>query len=63
MRTRDLPLTLMPGAGYEELLRNIKGHVTAAAILTARFEGHEVEELDAMGAPYPPSHTLVVCHP
>lgn len=43
----DLPLTLMPGAGYEELLKQIKGHVTAAAILTARFEGHEVVELDA----------------
>ena len=43
----DLPLTLMPGASYEELLNQIKGHVTAAAILTARFEGHEVEELDA----------------
>ncbi|MBX7539593.1 YbhB/YbcL family Raf kinase inhibitor-like protein [Qipengyuania sp. GH29] len=43
----DLPLTLMPGAGYEEFLKNITGHVTAAAILTARFEGHEVEELDA----------------
>jgi len=43
----DLPLTLMPGAGYEELLKQIKGHVTAIAILTARFEGHEIEELDA----------------
>ena len=43
----DLPLTLMPGASYEDLLSNIKGHVTAAALLTARFEGHETEELDA----------------
>ena len=43
----DLPLTLMPGASYDDWLKNIKGHVTAAAILTARFEGHEVEELDA----------------
>lgn len=43
----DLPLTLMPGAGYEELLKQIKGHVTATAILTAKFEGHEIEELDA----------------
>ncbi|MDG5746715.1 YbhB/YbcL family Raf kinase inhibitor-like protein [Qipengyuania sp. XHP0207] len=42
----DLPLTLMPGATHEELVRNIAGHVTAAAVLTARFEGHEVEELD-----------------
>ncbi|MBT8426984.1 MAG: YbhB/YbcL family Raf kinase inhibitor-like protein [Erythrobacter sp.] len=43
----DLPMTLMPGATHEELVKNIKGHVTAAAILTARFEGHEVEELGA----------------
>ena len=42
----DLPLTLMPGATHEELVRNMDGHVTAAAVLTARFEGHEVEELD-----------------
>ena len=42
----DLPLTLMPGATHEELIRNLDGHVTAAAVLTARFEGHEVEELD-----------------
>ena len=42
----DLPLTLMPGATHEELVRNLDGHVTAAAVLTARFEGHEVEELD-----------------
>jgi hypothetical protein len=36
----------MPGATHEELVRNLDGHVTAAAVLTARFEGHEVEELD-----------------
>ncbi len=42
----DLPLTLMPGATHEELVRNLDGHVTAAAVLTARFEGHVVEELD-----------------
>ncbi|QKG70500.1 YbhB/YbcL family Raf kinase inhibitor-like protein [Erythrobacter mangrovi] len=42
----DLPLTLMPGATHEELVRNLDGHVTAAAVLTARFEGHEVEEWD-----------------
>jgi len=40
----DLPLTLMPGAGYEDIARHLQGHVTAAAVLTARFEGHEVEE-------------------
>ena len=45
----DLPLTLMPGATHEELVRNLDGHVTAAAVLTARFEGHEVEEWDAEG--------------
>lgn len=43
----DLPLTLMPGATHEELVQNLDGHVTAAAVLTARFEGHEVEEWDA----------------
>lgn len=43
----DLPLTLMPGATHEDLVRNLDGHVTAAAVLTARFEGHEVEEWDA----------------
>lgn len=43
----DLPMTLMPGATHAELVDNIKGHVTAASILTARFEGHEVEEWDA----------------
>ena len=42
----DLPLTLMPGATHDDLVRNLDGHVTAAAVLTARFEGHEVEELD-----------------
>lgn len=42
----DLPLTLMPGASHDELVRNLEGHVTAAAVLTARYEGHEVEELD-----------------
>ena len=42
----DLPLTLMPGATHEELVRNLDGHVTAAAVLTARFEGHQVEELN-----------------
>lgn len=43
----DLPLTLMPGATHEELVQQMDGHVTAAAVLTARFEGHEVEEWDA----------------
>ncbi|QZD87360.1 YbhB/YbcL family Raf kinase inhibitor-like protein [Qipengyuania psychrotolerans] len=43
----DLPLTLMPGAKHADLLKNLKNHVTALAILTARFEGHEIEEWDA----------------
>lgn len=43
----DLPLTLMPGATHEELVQQMDGHVTAAAVLTARFEGHEVEKWDA----------------
>ncbi len=42
----DLPLTLMPGAGYDELRKNLDGHVMASAILTARFEGLEVEKWD-----------------
>lgn len=43
----ELPLTLMPGATYDDLIAAMKGHVTAVALLSARFEGHEVEELDA----------------
>ncbi|MBY6015616.1 YbhB/YbcL family Raf kinase inhibitor-like protein [Qipengyuania gaetbuli] len=43
----DLPLTLMPGATHADLVRNMENHVTALAILSARFEGHEVEEWDA----------------
>ncbi len=42
----DLPFTLMPGAPHEDLVRNLEGHVMAAAVLTARFEGHQVEKLD-----------------
>lgn len=37
----DLPLTLMPGAKHGDLVNNLRNHVTAAAILTARFEGQE----------------------
>lgn len=39
----DLPMTLMPGAPRDKLIAALRGHVTAAAVLTARFEGHEVE--------------------
>ena len=40
----ELPLTLMPGASHDELVAQMKDNVTACAVLTARFEGHEVEE-------------------
>lgn len=43
----DLPLTLMPGATHADLLKTMENHVTAAAVLTARFEGHETEDWDA----------------
>ena len=43
----DLPLTLLPGATHADLLAAMKGHVTAVALLASRFEGHEIEELDA----------------
>lgn len=43
----DLPLTLMPGATHADLVKNLNGHVIAVSILSARFEGHEVEEWDA----------------
>ena len=43
----DLPLTLMPGATHADLVKNMQNHVIGLAILSARFEGHEVEEWDA----------------
>lgn len=43
----DLPLALLPGATHADLLAAMKGHVTAVALLASRFEGHEIEELDA----------------
>lgn len=43
----DLPLTLMPGATHAELAAAMEHHVVACAVLTARFEGHEVEQWDA----------------
>lgn len=42
----DLPLTNMPGATLEDIEKEIEGHVTACAVLTGKFEGHEVEEWD-----------------
>lgn len=47
----DLPLTLMPGASRDELLSEMKGHVTAVALLTgtyAREKGGEYD-LEALG--------------
>ena len=40
----DLPLTLMPGAGREELVAAMRGHVIGAAVLTGTYARHEVEE-------------------
>lgn len=37
----DLPLALMPGAGRDELMASMKGHVVAAAVLTGKFEYQE----------------------
>jgi Raf kinase inhibitor-like YbhB/YbcL family protein len=34
----DLPLTLMPGADRSELIAEMKGHVTAAAVLTGKYK-------------------------
>ena len=42
----DLPLTTMPGATLDQMIKQIDGHVTACALLTGRFEGHEIEEWD-----------------
>lgn len=42
----DLPMALMPGASLAQLTDSMRGHVVAAALITARFEGHEVEAWD-----------------
>ncbi len=42
----DLPLTLMPGASREELVAEMKDHVTAVALLTATFDREEQEADD-----------------
>jgi Raf kinase inhibitor-like YbhB/YbcL family protein len=34
----DLPLTLMPGAGREELVAAMKDHVVATAVLTGKYK-------------------------
>lgn len=37
----DLPLALMPGAGREELVAGIEGHVLAAAVFTGKYAKQE----------------------
>ena len=47
----DLPLTLMPGATQAELMKQMEGHVTAAALLSATYasEGGADRDLDESG--------------
>ena len=40
----ELPLTLMPGAGRDELLAQMRGNVMASALITASYEGYDEEE-------------------
>ncbi|WP_095011478.1 YbhB/YbcL family Raf kinase inhibitor-like protein [Tsuneonella mangrovi] len=40
----DLPLTLMPGAGKDEVFAAIDGHVVAAAVCTGSYARSEAEE-------------------
>lgn len=40
----DLPLTLMPGAGREEVIGAIKGFITGCAVLYAPFTGVEADD-------------------
>jgi phosphatidylethanolamine-binding protein (PEBP) family uncharacterized protein len=40
----DLPLVLMPGAGLDELVKEIDGHVVSAAMLTATYEYQEQDD-------------------
>ncbi|MCB2084633.1 MAG: YbhB/YbcL family Raf kinase inhibitor-like protein [Sphingomonadaceae bacterium] len=42
----DLPLTLMPGASREDVVASIKGHVMAAAVLTATYKREEEDDWD-----------------
>ena len=45
----DLPLTLMPGAGRDELVAAMEGHVVAAAVLTGKYKR---QSEDAGGEPW-----------
>ncbi len=40
----DLPLTLMPGASRAQLVKEMEGHVMAAAVLTGTYKRSEDEE-------------------
>tara|TARA_B100001179_G_scaffold205696_1_gene169162 strand:+ start:560 stop:1141 length:582 start_codon:yes stop_codon:yes gene_type:complete len=40
----DLPIALMPGAGKAELFAAIEGHVVAASVLTATYNGSSEED-------------------
>lgn len=40
----DLPLTLMPGAGRQDLVAAMRGHVIGAAVLTGTYARHEDED-------------------
>ncbi|TIX49756.1 YbhB/YbcL family Raf kinase inhibitor-like protein [Alteraurantiacibacter aquimixticola] len=42
----DLPLTLMPGAGRDDLVEAMKGHVTAVALLTGTYAREEGGDYD-----------------
>ncbi|MGB7408126.1 MAG: YbhB/YbcL family Raf kinase inhibitor-like protein [Pontixanthobacter sp.] len=37
----DLPMTLMPGAGYVDLVKGMENHVVAAAVLTGTYKREE----------------------
>lgn len=41
----ELPLTLMPGATREDVMRELDGNVSALAILTATYAGSEDDEM------------------
>lgn len=42
----ELPLTLMPGASRDDLVRQMDGNVMAASLATATYAGYEEEDWD-----------------
>ena len=40
----DLPMVLMPGASRAELVKNMEGHVVAAAVLTGTYKREEGDD-------------------